>query len=100
MPETGYLFLFTKWPFSPLTGDFHKTTIPIHLLDFILPEYHDQAKKNFQRVMEGGEGSPCELRQTGTGGQVRIVEMKSSPVRDIYRSCFPAFRSYIFYIFS
>jgi PAS domain S-box-containing protein len=54
----------------------------LHYLDIVDPEYHDQAKRNFQRVMKGEEGIPYELRYTSFNGQIRIVEVHSKPIYD------------------
>ncbi|MCX5908759.1 MAG: ATP-binding protein, partial [Deltaproteobacteria bacterium] len=52
----------------------------IHFLELIDPEYHDMAKKNFQRVMNGELGIPYELKHKATNGKVRIVEVQSNPI--------------------
>ena len=54
----------------------------IHYIDLIDPECHEQAKKNFARVMKGEEGIPLELKFADPGGKVRIVEVHSMPVRE------------------
>jgi PAS domain S-box-containing protein len=54
----------------------------LHYLDIVDPEYHDQAKRNFQRGMKGEEGIPYELRYTSFNGQIRIVEVHSKPIYD------------------
>ncbi len=54
----------------------------LHYLDLIDPAYHEQAKKNFERVMGGENGMPLELRFTDPGGRSRVVEVHSRPVRE------------------
>ncbi|MEN6317189.1 MAG: PAS domain S-box protein [Syntrophaceae bacterium] len=51
----------------------------IYFLDLIDPEYHHVAKANFQRVMNGENGIPYELKHTNPNGQVRFVEVHSKP---------------------
>jgi PAS domain S-box-containing protein len=53
-----------------------------HFLDLVAPEFHEQAKINFQQVMKGAEGSPYELRYKSFGGQIRIVEVHSRPIHE------------------
>ena len=54
----------------------------VHFLDLIDPGYHAQAKKNFKRVMGGGDGIPYELRVTDNNGRIKFVEIHSRPVRE------------------
>ncbi|MGC9975520.1 MAG: PAS domain S-box protein [Syntrophales bacterium] len=54
----------------------------LHFLDLVDSDYHDQAKKNFQRVMNGEDGIPYELKYKDANGQVRTVEVHSSPIRE------------------
>ncbi|MGZ3578803.1 MAG: PAS domain S-box protein, partial [Syntrophales bacterium] len=53
-----------------------------HFLDLVDSDYHDQAKKNFQRVMNGEEGIHYELKYKDANGQVRTVEVHSTPIRE------------------
>ncbi len=52
----------------------------LHFLDIVDPEYHDLAKQNFQRVMEGENGRPYELSYRDAKGKARIVEVSSGPI--------------------
>ena len=54
----------------------------LHYLNLIDPEYHDQAEKNFRRVMGGRRGIPMELKYTDAGGSIRIAEVCSQPIRE------------------
>ena len=54
----------------------------LHFLDIITPEYHEQAKRNFQRIMKGEDEIVSELKYKNANGQVRIVEVRSSPIRE------------------
>ncbi|MGZ6223394.1 MAG: PAS domain-containing protein, partial [Syntrophales bacterium] len=53
-----------------------------HFLDLVDSDYHDQAKKNFQRVMNGEAGIHYELKYKDANGQVRTVEVYSRPIRE------------------
>ena len=53
----------------------------LHFLDVITPEYQEQAKRNFQRIMKGEEEIVSELKYEYADGQVRIVEVRSRPIR-------------------
>ena len=52
----------------------------LHFLDIVDPEFHDQVKRNFQRVMKGEEGIPYELRYKSPNGQIITVEVHSRPL--------------------
>jgi PAS domain S-box-containing protein len=53
-----------------------------HFLDLVDPNFQEQAKTNFQRVMKGEEGIPYELRYRSFDGQSRVVEVHSRPIHD------------------
>lgn len=53
-----------------------------HFLDLVDPEFHEQAKRNFQQVMKGEEGITYELRYKSFEGQIRIVEVHSRPIHE------------------
>jgi PAS domain S-box-containing protein len=52
-----------------------------HFLDVVHPQYRDLVSKNFQRVINGEDGIPYELRHEDADGQLRISEVLSRPVR-------------------
>lgn len=54
----------------------------LHFLDVVAPEYHEQVKRNFQRVMKGEEGTPYEVRYQSSKGQAISVEVHSRPIRE------------------
>ncbi|MGA3208021.1 MAG: PAS domain S-box protein, partial [Syntrophales bacterium] len=54
----------------------------LHFLDIISPEYHEQAKRNFQRIMNGEDEIVTELKYKNASGQVRIIEVCSRPIRE------------------
>jgi len=54
----------------------------LHFLDVVNPEYHEQTKENFQRVMKGEEVTPYELKYKAFDGQIRAVEIHSRPIRE------------------
>jgi PAS domain S-box-containing protein len=54
----------------------------LHFLDVITPEYHEQAKKNFRRIMKGEDKIVSELKYKYSDGQARIVEVRSRPIRE------------------
>jgi len=51
-----------------------------HYLELVLPEDHDLARANFERVMRGEENPPYELRLCDPDGVPRIREVKSRPI--------------------
>jgi PAS domain S-box-containing protein len=53
-----------------------------HYLELVDPDFHEQTKRNFQQVMKGEQGIPYELRYKSFGGQIRIVEVHSRPIRE------------------
>ena len=75
----GY-FIFVNKSLSQRTGIRTEQFPHLHFLNFVDPAYRDRAKENFQRVMEGKEGIPYELKYNSKNGQVRIVEVHSRPV--------------------
>ena len=54
----------------------------LHYLDIIAPEYHEQARTNFQRIMKGEGEIVSELKYKNADGDVRIVEVRSRPIRE------------------
>jgi PAS domain S-box-containing protein len=53
-----------------------------HFLDIIQPEYHRLARENFERVMNGKDGTPYELSYKRPDGQVHVIEVHSKPIRE------------------
>ncbi|MGZ3608152.1 MAG: PAS domain-containing protein [Syntrophales bacterium] len=53
-----------------------------HFLDVIQPEYHRLARENFERVMNGKNGTPYELSYKRQDGQLHVIEVHSRPIRD------------------
>jgi PAS domain S-box-containing protein len=52
----------------------------LHYLDIILPAYHEQAKRNFQRLMKGEDEIVSKLKCKNISGQVRLLEVRSKPI--------------------
>jgi len=52
----------------------------LHFLDVVDIDYHETAKKNFQHMLNGNDGIPYELKYEEPTGQIRIVEIRSTPV--------------------
>ncbi len=52
-----------------------------HFLDIIQPEYHRLARKNFERAMNGRDGTPYELSYQRPDGSVHVIEVHSKPIR-------------------
>ena len=52
----------------------------LHFLDIVDPEFREQVKRNFQRVMKGEAGIPYELRYKSSNGQTITVEVHSKPI--------------------
>jgi len=78
--DTDGYFISMNKVLSQRTGIQEEQIPHLHFLDLIDPAYHDRAKDNFQRAMEGKEGIPYELRHKSDDGTVRIVEVHSRPV--------------------
>lgn len=53
-----------------------------HFLDVIQPEYHRLARENFERVMNGKNGTPYELSYKRPDGHLHVIEVQSRPIRD------------------
>jgi PAS domain S-box-containing protein len=53
-----------------------------HFLDVIQPEYHRLARENFERVMNGKNGTPYELTYKRPDGHLHVIEVQSRPIRD------------------
>lgn len=77
----GYFSFANKGPIDR-SGISPEKFHALHFLDLVDSGYHDQAKKNFQRVMNGEDGIPYELKDKDANGQVRTVEVHSSPIRE------------------
>ncbi len=52
----------------------------LHFLDIVDPEFHDQVKRNFERVMKGEKIIPYELKYKTPGGKIITVEVHSKPL--------------------
>jgi len=52
----------------------------VRYLDVIAPEEQQRVRANFQRVMEGRENPPYELKMQGRNGQTYTVEVHSKPL--------------------
>lgn len=75
----GY-FTFVNKAIIDRTGIPLEKFYTLHFLDLIDSYYHDQAKKDFQMVMKGGEGIPYELKYRDAHGKISIVEVHSKPI--------------------
>ncbi|MGZ3595365.1 MAG: PAS domain S-box protein [Syntrophales bacterium] len=53
-----------------------------HFLDVVQPEYHRVARENFERVMNGKNGTPYELSYKRPDGHLHMIEVQSRPIRD------------------
>lgn len=51
-----------------------------HYLEMVAPEHRERARGNFDRVMQGNENPPYELRIRGLDGREHIREVKSRPL--------------------
>jgi PAS domain S-box-containing protein len=51
-----------------------------HYLDVVIPEDHEFARANFERIMQGKEDPPHEYRIKGIDGRVYYREVKSKPI--------------------
>ncbi len=54
----------------------------LHFLEIIAPEYHEQAKRNFRRIMKGEDEIVTELKYKNASGQLRTIEASSRPIRE------------------
>ena len=54
----------------------------LHFLDIVTPEYHKQAKRDFQRIMKGADEIVSEFKYKNANGQVRILELLYRPIRE------------------
>jgi PAS domain S-box-containing protein len=75
----GY-FIFVNNVILKRSGISRDQFYTLHFLDVVDPEYHEQVKRNFQRVMKGQEGIPYELKYKSPNGQIKVVEVHSRPV--------------------
>lgn len=51
-----------------------------HYLEMVAPEHRERARENFDRVMQGNENPPYELRIRGLDGREHVREVKSKPL--------------------
>jgi PAS domain S-box-containing protein len=75
----GY-FTFVNKSITDRSGIPAEQFYTLRFLDIIAPEYHEEAKRNFQRIMKGEDEIVSELKYKNNNGQVRIVEVRSRPI--------------------
>ena len=75
----GYFTLVNK-AITARSGIAAEEFYTLHFLDIIDPEYHEQAKRNFQKIMKGEDEIVSKLKYKSAVGQLRIVEVRSRPI--------------------
>jgi len=75
----GYFVYLNKESMSRsgLTPDSYPSC---HYLEMVAPEDRELVRRNFERVMQGGENPPYELRIRGSDGRIHVREVKSRPL--------------------
>jgi PAS domain S-box-containing protein len=75
----GY-FTFVNKALVEKAGFSQEQFFNLHFLDLVTSEQHDLAKNNFDRVMQGKNGIPYELKYKNANGQYRFAEVHSRPI--------------------
>ncbi|MDD5233175.1 MAG: PAS domain S-box protein [Syntrophales bacterium] len=78
--DTDGYFTFVNKTISDRTGIPQEAFRGLHYCELIMPEDHELAQRNFEKIVQGETLPPYEIRGRTLGGRLMTLEVNASPI--------------------